>query len=178
MNIVYILLMIVCFALVGPLVIEVAGYLWHRYVEHEGKAGKTVQIKHVQHHQKDYPTSNLRPNAKKYRSAHSWSWYVLTVILIVLALIIIPRPYSYAAILGGLIYAKFVVSYCHKAFHLPHHWLQKYAWFRQLTRLHDIHHYEVANYGIVFFFMDKLFGTYKTKLTKPKSNTFVVASDL
>lgn len=158
------LLILLCFLLIGPLVIEVAGYLWHRFVEHEGKAGKQVRLKHIQHHEADYPATNLRPNTKKYQSAHSWSWYVLTVILIVLALIIIPRPYSFFAIAGGLIYAKFVVSYFHKAFHLPHSWLQNYAWFRKLTRLHDIHHYRVANYGIVFFFMDRLFGTYKTRI--------------
>lgn len=167
-------LMLTCFVLIGPLVIEVAGYLWHRFIEHEGKAGKAIQEKHVQHHEEDYPTHALRPDMGTYKSAHSWSWYVLTVILIVMALVIIPRPYSYFAILGGLIYAKFVVSYFHKAFHVPHHWLQKYAWFRKLTELHDIHHYQVANYGIVFFFMDRLFGTYKQELPKKKSEVFAV----
>lgn len=164
--------MIICFVLVGPLVIEVAGYFWHRFVEHEGVAGSTIQQQHIQHHQEDYPTNNLRPNSKRYKHAKSWSWYVLTVILIGLALLIIPWPYSFATILGGLIYAKFVVSYFHRAFHLPHHWLHKYNWFRNLTKLHDIHHYQVANYGIVFFFMDRLFGTYKTSVSKKPNTVF------
>lgn len=176
MNWVSYTLMAACLFIVGPLVIEVAGYLWHRYVEHEGKAGKKVQEKHVQHHEKDYPTTALRPDTQKYKRAKSWSWYVLTVILIVLALVIIPRPYSYFAIVGGLVYAKFIVSYFHKAFHLPHHWLHKYAWFRKLTELHDIHHYSVANYGIVFFFMDRLFGTYQQTMPKKKTQVFAVVS--
>ncbi len=176
MNFTSYLLMLLCLFLLGPLVIEVAGYLWHRYIEHEGMAGKAVQVSHVRHHERDYPADDLRPDKVKYTSAQSWSWYVLTVILIVLALIIIPRPYSFFTIVGGLVYAKFVVSYFHKAFHLPHHWLQQYAWFKHLTKLHDIHHYRVANYGIVFFFMDRLFGTYTAQMPKKKSSTFAVIS--
>ena len=42
MNGVNIVMMILCFAVLGPLVIEVAGYFWHRFIEHEGKGGKAV----------------------------------------------------------------------------------------------------------------------------------------
>ena len=172
MNGVNFVLMFLCFIFLGPLVIEVAGYFWHRYVEHEGMAGKAVMQKHIQHHEVDYPTSELRPDTTKYKNAKSWSWYVLTVILIVSALIILPRPYSFFTILGGLVYAKFAVQYFHRAFHLPHHWLQNYTWFRNLTHLHDIHHYENANYGIVLFFMDRVFGTYTKEVPAKKKIVF------
>lgn len=168
-------LQILCFAVAGPLVIEVAGYLWHRFVEHNGVFGETIRARHVVHHEKDYPVANLRPKRQKYRTAKSWSWYVLALILMLAAYLLFPLRYSLPMIAGGLIYAKFVVSYFHKSFHKHHIWLQRYAWHHKLVKLHDIHHYAPVNYGINFFFMDRLFGTYReTKPAKPV-NTFARA---
>ena len=69
-----------------------------------------------------------------------------------------------------LIWPHFVFSYLHDRMHLLEFWMAdapilKY-WFRQARRLHDIHHRSIANdgrmdanFGIGFFFFDRVFQT-------------------
>jgi sterol desaturase/sphingolipid hydroxylase (fatty acid hydroxylase superfamily) len=163
---------IISFLFIGPLFVEVGGYFWHRFAEHYGLLGETVRTRHIVHHQKDYPVQALRPKTA-YRSANSWSWYVLAVILIAAAYAIFPLRYSLPMIVGGLLYATFVVSNFHKSFHLHETWLQRFSWYERLVRLHDIHHYAPVNYGINLFFMDRLFGTYSTNMPSKAVSTFV-----
>ena len=49
----------------------------------------------------------------------------------------------------------------HDWFHKTDHWLNKYAWFRRLNHLHLLHHISPnKNMGIVWFFPDRIFGTF------------------
>lgn len=167
MNVVLFML----FVLAGPLVVEVVGYFWHRFIEHKGVFGEGFRYKHWLHHEKDYPTKSLRPS-NDYKSAKSWSWYVLAVILIAFLLVTIPLKYSVPMCISGAIYARFGVSAMHASFHKKNMWLSRFKWYKRLVRLHDIHHYKPVNYGINFFFMDKLFGTYSETMPAVKTNTF------
>ena len=160
----------------GVLVIEIGGYFWHRWVEHEGLFGKAMVASHVRHHEKDYPTDKLRPNSR-YKSAKSWSWYVMGVGAAAIIFVLVPRPYSLIAITTSVVYAKFVTSYLHKAFHVPTHWLQRFGWFKRLTYLHDIHHYKPVNFGITSFFMDRIFGTFSATMPAKAVSTFRYAHD-
>ncbi|MBI2798044.1 sterol desaturase family protein [Candidatus Saccharibacteria bacterium] len=167
-----ILLQIISFTFIGPLFVEVGGYFWHRFAEHQGWLGESVRARHIVHHQEDYPVEALRPAKQKYQSANSWSWYVLALILMALAYVLFPPKYSLLMIAGGLLYATFVVSKFHKSFHLQRTWLQRFAWYKKLVKLHDIHHYAPVNYGINFFFMDRLFGTYQETQPQKALPTF------
>ena len=162
---------IISSALVGIAIIEVGGYFWHRWVEHEGAFGRVFVARHVHHHEVDYPVDKLRPN-HAYKSAKSWSWYVMGASAAMLCYVALPRPYSVITIIAALVYAKFVTSYLHKAFHAPPRWLKGSARLQRLTYLHDIHHYKPVNFGITFFFMDRLFGTYSETIPKRAVSTF------
>lgn len=168
------LLVVIFFMIAGPMVVEIVGYFWHRFLEHEGKAGEFIRYRHWLHHEQDYPTTNLRPS-KKYHKAGSWSWYVMALLLVVAAYILVPRPWSIIMIISGLIYAKFVTSAFHASFHKKNYWLNRYGWYKKLVKLHDIHHYKPVNFGINFFFMDKLFKTYSEK---QPSATKIIFPDL
>lgn len=157
--------------LTGPAVIEFCGYWWHRLGEHGGKLGRSIVAKHYRHHEKDYPIDNFNSGQKKYHKAGSWSWYVLGVLIIVFLFVAIPRPYNYISIASGILYAKFVMSYLHGKFHVSTE-LEKSAWFRSRRKLHEIHHWGPYNYGISFFVMDRLFGTYKTDFPEAKQPNF------
>lgn len=53
-----------------------------------------------------------------------------------------------------------VNDFAHDAFHVRRHTLLKYRWFKRLCALHYLHHRDMrANYGIVTFFWDRVFGT-------------------
>ena len=169
MSVIYGLLAV----LAGPVVIEFCGYWWHRLGEHGGKLGKSVIAKHYRHHEKDYPIDRFNLGEKDYRKAGSWSWYVLGALIIAFLFLAIPRPYNFVAIISGVLYAKFVMSYLHGKFHVGTE-LEKSAWFRGRRRLHEIHHWGPYNYGISFFVMDRLFGTYRTEFPKTKEPNFPV----
>ena len=148
------------FAIGGPLFAEVIGYFWHRGAEHNGWLGNAIRYRHWIHHEVDYPTERLRPeDVVGYKSAGSWSWYVAAGGAILLALVTLPFRDALPLVAGGSLYGKYVVDALHKAFHIQGHWLIQFGWFRTMVRRHDIHHWAVGNYGIAFFFMDRIFGT-------------------
>lgn len=64
-------------------------------------------------------------------------------------------------------------AYMHGSLHLKNFWMLENRflrrWFRGVRRLHDIHHLELndagrmpVNFGICFFWFDRLFGTFQT----------------
>lgn len=51
--------------------------------------------------------------------------------------------------------------YAHGAFHIRGHFLYRFNWFRELSRLHVLHHiHPRKNQGIIWLGMDRLLGTY------------------
>ncbi len=163
----------ILFAVGGPAFVEVIGYAWHRGAEHGGWMGQAIRHRHWVHHEQEYPTDNLRPkHVTAYRSAGSWSWYLLAAVTISLAFLLLPLRIAGSLTLGGGLYAWFVVNYLHKAFHLDGHWLNRFGWFRNLVRLHDIHHWAACNYGILFFGMDRLFKTLREEFPAQKEILF------
>jgi len=86
----------------------------------------------------------------------------------------ISRPYFFLFTGSALVWGYTLFGYMHDAMHLTRFWMEKVPvlsnWFRRIRRLHDIHHVQIAddgrmltNYGICFFFMDRLFGTLSPK---------------
>jgi sterol desaturase/sphingolipid hydroxylase (fatty acid hydroxylase superfamily) len=79
-----------------------------------------------------------------------------------------------AIVLGNLaVWPFFTFSFLHDAMHLRDFWMIRLPlinrWFRRARRLHDIHHHSVngagrmdTNFGIGFFFFDRIFRTLAT----------------
>ncbi len=164
------LVLAVAATVVGPVGVEITGYVWHRFVEHHGWLGRVFTHRHWIHHEVAYPVQRLR--AVQYHDAHSWGWYVMMSGLLGVFYLLLPLPIAIAAGAGSLIYGWVVINYFHSAFHVRGHWLKRHAWFRRLTRLHDIHHFERANYGILFFGIDKLCGTFRAEFPHKKQDIF------
>jgi len=158
------------FFVAGPFLVEFVGYFWHRWVEHREVLGKSISFRHYRHHEVQYPVNKLRTDGP-YDSADSWTWYVVGGVSTVGAFLFMPVPYALSFTLGAWIYAHYIVANMHSAFHLNGgtHFLWNYKWFHKLVKLHDIHHYGNCNYGICFFMMDKIFGTYREEFPTDKS---------
>lgn len=161
------------FAVGSVILSDVIGYLWHRWMEHNGWLGETIRHRHWVHHEQDYPVGNLRPvGVNTYRSAGSWSWYILAAGTLFLAYLALPLRDFVPLAIGGVLYAWYVVNYFHSAFHIEGHWLNRFVWFRHLVQLHDNHHWVPGNYSIVVPWMDWLFGTLREDLPTAKENIF------
>jgi sterol desaturase/sphingolipid hydroxylase (fatty acid hydroxylase superfamily) len=159
---------------VGAVVlVEAIGYFWHRFAEHRGWLGDTVRYRHWVHHELDYPVDRLRPvGVKNYRKAGSWTWFVVGAAAVALMLYLLPLDQGLPLALGVVLYSWGVISYLHNRFHVEGHWLERFAWFRRIRRLHDIHHWQPGNYGILFFWMDRLFGTLREDFPPKRVNIF------
>jgi sterol desaturase/sphingolipid hydroxylase (fatty acid hydroxylase superfamily) len=158
----------------GIILVEFVGYFWHRWVEHKEVLGKSVAFRHYKHHEVQYPVNKLRTNGP-YESADSWTWYTVGILTTICAFVILPVWYALTFVVAAWIYAHYIVANLHSAFHLSGgtHFLWKYKWFQKLVKLHDIHHYDNCNYGICFFFMDRLFGTYREDFPTDKGGNRV-----
>lgn len=153
---------IVAAVVAGPVIVEVVGYFWHRFAEHDGVFGQLLRERHIIHHESLYPLERLlSPRNTPYLDAQSWTWYAVAGVVSVVLFFLVPLPFFLTAFASGVVYGR-LIAYAHSAYHIAGHPLQRFGWFRRLNKLHFLHHYERANYGILFFAMDRLFGTYRT----------------
>lgn len=160
------------------IVVELIGYLWHRFAAHLGYAGDTLRVTHQCHHETVYPHSDLE--SEEYRTAHdNWPWLVpmIVVVLIVYLLYkkyeIVDKETMILFVIVAFIYVN-ITFFFHNSYHVKNHWLTRYKWYVSMKKTHFIHHYDNCNYGIVFSFMDRLFGTYcsNSKIKKDIFNGF------
>ncbi len=88
----------------------------------------------------------------------------------VMALLGVPRVYQVIALCTLLGWPILMFSYLHDRMHVEDFWMSRVpilkTWFLQARRLHDIHHRSVnstgymdTNFGIGFYFFDRLFRT-------------------
>lgn len=144
---------------------EFAAYLWHRYGAHSIPGPHQT---HQTHH-----TADLTHEAH-----HDFYWVIMILLLIGLGLFSLWYG-DYLAMLGIPAFLVFIIYallflvytwnwYIHSAYHIPHHWLNKYQWFRTDKRIHLHHHVNPeVNYGIASHFSDIILGTYERPSNNP-----------
>ena len=167
------------------LVAEFAGYWLHRLL-HSGKLS-FLSRGHMLHHLLLYgPTQPMRAEHYKDATRGRFSlgnvgleWLAPSAVLLVFCwgvmfLFQVPAVYQ-VIVLGNLVvWPFFTFSFLHDAMHLRDFWMARMPlvnrWFRRARRLHDIHHHSVdaaghmdANFGIGFFFFDRIFRTLATR---------------
>lgn len=172
--------------ILGFLYAEFVGYWLHRLLHNERIPA--LSRAHMIHHLRDYgPRMPQRSPDYKVQQERAvafglgFEWVVPIVLILggtagLLAALSVPF-WSIVLFLGsGIAWGFGMFSYMHDVLHVEGTWflsspLRK--WFVGVRRLHDIHHIHLndegkmpVNYGICFFFMDKIFGTYKTRIEK------------
>ena len=160
---------------------ELLGYGLHRLL-HSGVVG-FLSRNHMKHHMVLYgPLQEQR--SKQYRDATDDSislgnigieWLIPAAVLIVCVLglfhlfhvRLLYRLIYFATTLG---WSFLMFSYLHDAQHIEGYWMERSrflkGWFVSARNLHEIHHQVIndeglmdRNFGIAFFFFDRLFGT-------------------
>jgi sterol desaturase/sphingolipid hydroxylase (fatty acid hydroxylase superfamily) len=167
------------------LVAEFAGYWLHRLL-HSDKL-PFLSRNHMAHHLLLYgPTQPMRGESYKDATGGRLSlgnigleWIAPSAVLLIVCwsvmYVLHVRPIYRAIVLASLIvWPFFTFSLLHDAMHLRNTWLARLPvvniWFRRARRLHDIHHHSLnnagrmnTNFGIGFFFFDRLFRTLATR---------------
>ena len=95
---------------------------------------------------------------------------LLAIVWAALFLLHVPAAYQVIALTTLVVWPIFMFSYLHDRMHQTDFWMSGHpllrTWFMQARRLHDIHHHSIdpaghmdANFGIGFFWFDRVFGT-------------------
>jgi Fatty acid hydroxylase superfamily len=165
------------------LVSELLGYLLHRLL-HSGKIG-FLSRSHMKHHLVLYgPLQPQRPSAG-YHDATTGDialgnvgleWLIPGAIVLAssvtaLHLLGVALRHQIAFVATSLAWSFLMFSYLHDRMHIAGFWMERNRclkfWFVRARRSHDIHHWALndqglmdKNFGIGFFFFDRLFGTH------------------
>lgn len=169
---------------------EFVGYFLHIFIHSEKIAW--LSRHHMYHHLRDYsPRSKMRTeeyiSGSKNRTnilgfGMEWvipSAVILAVLVGILTLVGLPWYQQMFSAGVAILWSGLMFGYMHSRMHEKSFWMLKVpglrGWFKRARRLHDIHHIHISpdgkmdrNYGICFFFMDRLFGTYITKAGRSK----------
>jgi len=164
------------------LVAELAGYGLHR-VMHSGRI-PALSRAHLIHHLLLYgPRQPMR--TAEYRDATAgraaignvgMEWLVPSALILgfcwcAMWILGVAIPFRCLAFLTLVAWPAFMFSYLHDRMHIQGFWMERTpllgSWFRNARRLHDIHHHSIdqsgrmdKNYGIGFYFFDRLFRTF------------------
>ena len=164
---------------------ELVGYLLHRVLHSD--LIPSLSRSHLIHHLVHYgPQQPMRTPA--YQDATvgrlalgnvGMEWTVPIALILLLCwggmnLLGVSWPYQLVALITMISWAVFMFSYLHDRMHLEDFWMARAPlfknWFLRARRLHDIHHHSLndhgqmdRNFGIGFFFFDRLFGTLRKR---------------
>lgn len=167
--------------LLGILTTEVIGYAVHRMI-HTGKV-KWLEQNHMEHHLDRYPPKGPQRTKEylgctKYRQVFGvgLEWIIPITLVAVPGMILIwfigvPVLYIGLGATFALLWAAFAFSHMHDGMHVSGFWANRFKTFKERRRLHDIHHNSTdkvgkmdVNYGIMWYGLDRLFGTYRNRL--------------
>lgn len=180
------LLKFLLWVVLSCLITELVGYFIHRLLHSE--VIPALSRSHMIHHLKHYgPTQPMRP-ASKYTGTTEdraalgdvgMEWLVPSVLLLgffigIFTLLGVPVLYQVTFVIVSLTWAKTMLNYIHNQMHIQDFWMGRHPlfrrWFVGARRLHDIHHHALddtgrmnRNFGISFYFLDRLFGTFSGK---------------
>lgn len=158
-------------ALRAVLLVESAGYAFHRFMQHVGWFTRRAQFFrrnqrfHWIHHMVLYPIGRFYKRASDYISSEKGlglSWFIPA--LVICTLFVVHNGFnlgSLAFLVGFALYAKYVVDETHSRFHMTSHSWQGKPYFVWLEEIHLLHHWDQRyNFTICHPLMDIVFGTY------------------
>lgn len=155
--------MLVLLLIAGFIVGEGLGYLIHRLF-HSPISGMFYRG-HMAHHNGLYPITDFY--STKYKTPkgirnNTPLLYVPFFVVIIGALFIL-LPLKLFLIVGIELFVVSVVNdQVHMLTHIKPNMFEQFKWFQQLRKIHYHHHIDTdKNYGIIFFFWDRILGTFE-----------------
>lgn len=142
------------------------GYWAHRFL-HSKYSGR-FHNSHLTHHNALYPAndylSKVYRKAGKDDSSIAFALFAIPLLFCPLLLAIfhlLSFKLAFLSLFTMLITGAFH-NYIHEWFHIKDHWLNKLSWFKRLNELHYLHHIDqTKNFGIFWFFFDRMFNSFK-----------------
>ncbi len=173
---------------------EIIGYFVHILL-HSEKV-KYLSYSHMLHHIRDYGRHKPFLTGKYIASSRDrasflggigMEWFVPFAVIACITflffyLVSMPLYVQIVFLITSVTWGYIGFNYMHSAMHIKGFWMEKNFlfknWFKKLRMLHSIHHNNlnqggqmVTNYGICFFFLDRLLSSYVTKYQDKEENS-------
>lgn len=170
----------------GWIYTEICGYFLHILLHSENVP--YLSRNHMIHHLRIYsPRRSLRPSGAYLSSTDGrasvlgtgMEWLgpigiIISITFGISELLRVDRIYFLLFTCSALLWGYFLFGYMHDAMHLSSFWMERVPalarWYHGIRKLHDIHHRQISddgrmstNFGICFFFMDRIFGTFSPR---------------
>lgn len=183
----------------GFIFTEMVGYFLHKLLHSEKVP--YLSRSHMIHHLKKYGPKMPMRSSEYLKSVSNRTsigsigleWLLPIAIIFfpavsILLLLGVPFTYLSIGLVSAIGWGIIGFNYMHDAMHIRDFWMLKHPcfsrWFKNTRRLHDVHHVKVSpegrmevNYGMCFFWFDKLFGTFAPKIGKFDEEGFEAAKE-
>jgi sterol desaturase/sphingolipid hydroxylase (fatty acid hydroxylase superfamily) len=148
-------------AVATHLVMSFGQTLIHYKVAHH-RIGGTIFRNHINFHHTHYSDAHLASRTYLGDEGNTTPYFFIPVFLVGgCAYFLLP-----VNIFVVMVIASAASFYAHvffdKEYHVEGSRLQRFAWFRRQQELHFVHHRHAnSNFGVIHFFWDRIFGTYR-----------------
>ena len=154
-------------AIVTHLVVSFGQTLIHYKLAHHPMGGKLF-YSHINFHHTHYSNGHLVSQTYLGDEGNITSFFLIPVFVVgAISYIVLPLDVFVVQICACAMsfYAHVVFD---KEYHVEGSRFQAFAWFRRKQELHFVHHRHAnSNFGVIHFFWDRLFGTYRNSNTAP-----------
>lgn len=143
---------------------ELIGYLFHRLAH---VPGTSLYKSHMVHHLETYPHERFLSDKYIHAGRHSFVIWFVPVFLLTLAVQWFMLPfYLFVPAMATTSLVAWFNSRTHDAFHVRR--AREGETFSWMRRSHEVHHRNMRwNFGIYWFFWDRVFGTFRKPSSAP-----------
>ena len=148
-------------AIATHLVVSFAQTLLHFRLGHHRMGGKLFR-NHINFHHTHYSKDHLVSQTYLGDEGNNTSFFLIPVFLAG-AITYFVLPIDFILVQTGACAVSFYAHvFFDKEYHVEGSRLQRFAWFRRKQELHFVHHRHAnSNFGVIHFFWDRIFGTYR-----------------
>ncbi|HEY5379303.1 MAG TPA: hypothetical protein VIJ78_07170 [Pseudolabrys sp.] len=149
-------------AIATHLIMSVAQTLMHHHLGHRPLGGKLYR-NHINFHHTYYAKDHLVSAVYRGDEGNNTPFFFIPVFMVgSVSFFLLPLDLFVvqALVCAASFYAHVLFD---KEYHVDGSWLERFAWFRHMRRLHFEHHRHAGtNFAVIDFYWDRLFGTYRS----------------
>lgn len=155
------LLLFITTAVATHLVVSFSQTVFHYSLGHHRIGGKLFR-NHINFHHTYYSKDHLVSPKYLADEGNNTPYFLIPVLLVgACSYLLLPTAHFVVQV-----FACAISFYAHvlfdKEYHVEGSRLLRFAWFRRKQALHFVHHRHAnKNYGVIHFFWDRMFGTYR-----------------
>jgi len=149
-------------ALITHLVVSFAQALLHSRLGHQPLGGWLFR-NHINFHHANYSQNNLVSPTNLDDEGNNTPFFLIPVIAVGVCTYFLLPTDLFVVQVAACAASFYAHVYFDKEYHVEGSRLQRFGWFRRKQELHFVHHRHAnSNFGVIHFFWDRIFGTYRS----------------